>query len=207
MAPGGRTGLKAGTWRSWAQRRGRWFLFLNGRSPPSGSPLLTKMGRKLKGNLKLCSSIVTSNLVGEVHTCMLFIASLSCSSWCAEPKASRRISVSSLSFSQSSVRSSETAVSSCSTSSVDSVILEMIGSTDESLKTRRTKLALLTLFVHSHGRAQGWGWLVLSTFFHLVRHLWGARSRGVRGGDFLNVRVCFGAFLDAERLVEGASQL
>lgn len=167
------------------------------------------MGRKLKGNLKLCSSIVTSNLFGgKVQTCMLFIASLRCSSWCAEPKASSRISVSSLSFSQSSVRSSETAVSSCSTSSVDSAILEMIGSTDESLTTRRTKLALLTLYVHSHGgRAQGWGWLVFSTFFHLVRHLWGAWSRGVGGGDFLNVRVCFGAFLDAERLVEGASQL
>lgn len=136
---------------------------------------------------------------------MLFIASLSCSSWCAEPKASSRISVSSLSFSQSSVRSSETAVSSCSASSVDSMILEMIRNTDESLTT---KLALLTPCVYSHrGRAQGCGWLVFSTFFHLVRHLWGAGSWGVRGGDFLNIRVRFRAFLDAECLVEGASQL
>ena len=45
MAPGGRTGLKVGTWMSWDQRWGGYFLSSNGHSPPSGSPLWTKMGR------------------------------------------------------------------------------------------------------------------------------------------------------------------
>lgn len=68
------------------------------------------------------------------------------------------------------------------------------------------------MYVYSRGGcAQVWSFegqrLVFSNFFHLVRHLWGARSWGVRGGDFLDVRVRFGAFLEAERLVEGASQL
>lgn len=40
-----------------------------------------------------------------------------------------------------------------------------------------------------------------------MQHLWGVGSRGVWGGDFLDVRVRFGAFLDAEGLVEGAPQL
>lgn len=141
------------------------------------------------------------------------MASRSCSSWCAEPKASRRMSVSSLSFSQSSVRSSETAVSSCSASSVDSMILEMIGSFDnQNIWSSSFNAELPFLYVYSRwGRAQGRSLegrrLIFSTFFHLVRHLWGARSWGVRGGDFLDVRVRFGAFLEAERLVEGASQL
>ena len=153
------------------------------------------------------------------QTCMLFIASRSCSSWCAEPKASSRISVSSLSFSQSSVRSSETAVSSCSASSVDSMILEVIRSVVKNLTTRQLSwlfhcraAIFIQVYVYSHwGRAQGWSfkgrWLVFSTFFHLVRHFWGTRSGGVRGGDFLDVGVHFGAFLEAKCLVEGASQL
>lgn len=147
------------------------------------------------------------------------MASRSCSSWCAEPKASSRISVSSLSFSQSSVRSSETAVSSCSASSVDSMILEMIRSIEKNLTTGQLNwlfqcwaTIFIQVYVYSHwGRAQGWSfegrWLVFSSFFHLVRHLWGTRSWGVRGGNFLDVWVGFGAFLEAESFVEGASQL
>lgn len=77
------------------------------------------------------------------------MASLSCSSWCAEPKASSRISVSSRSFIQSSVRSSETAVSSCSASSVDSMILERIGRVVEGPTTRAARLAHAELLFSS----------------------------------------------------------
>lgn len=58
------------------------------------------------------------------RTCMLFMVSLSCSSWWAELSASSRMSVSSLSLSQSSERKSDTAVSSLSPSSVLSMILQ-----------------------------------------------------------------------------------
>lgn len=59
------------------------------------------------------------------------------------------MSVSSLSFIQSSVRSSETAVSSCSASSVDSTILERIGRVVESPITRAARLARAELLFSS----------------------------------------------------------
>lgn len=71
------------------------------------------------------------------------MASLSCSSWWAEFKASSRMSVSALSFSQSSERRSETAVSSLSPSSVVSMILEGTGWSDQSQTPNRVKRFLL----------------------------------------------------------------
>lgn len=52
----------------------------------------------------------------QAHTCMLVMASCSCSRWCAELKASRRMSVSFRSFSHSSERSSVTTLSSATSS-------------------------------------------------------------------------------------------
>lgn len=46
-----------------------------------------------------------SKIDGHLQTCMRFMASRSWSSWCAELRASRRMSVSFISFSRSSLRS------------------------------------------------------------------------------------------------------
>lgn len=124
-APAERRVLKAAKWKRWDRSQGEWAysLFSNGHSLPSGSPQLTKIqagGKMLNSH----TNVFAQMLMEAKQTCMLFMASRSCSSWCAELKASSRMSVSSLSFSQSSERSSVTAVSSLSPSSVVSMILE-----------------------------------------------------------------------------------
>lgn len=146
------------------------------------------------------------------------MVSLSCSSWWAEFKASSRMSVSALSFSQSSERRSDTAVSSHSPSSVVSMILEKAEWSDQS-KTTNTDQHFYCWVrscndtvrdLHTGGGRnrgfEGRG-LILSSVSPLMKHLWGVGSRGVRGDNFLNVWVGFGAFLYAECLVEGTSQL
>ncbi len=65
----------------------------------------------------------TKTLLNQSLTCMLFMVSRSCSSWCAELSASSRMSVSFISFSHSSDRSSDTIFSSPSFSSLLSWIL------------------------------------------------------------------------------------
>lgn len=130
------------------------------------------------------------------------------------------MSVSSLSLSQSSERSSDTAVSSLSPSSVVSMMLQGRRGAQVRLEdtgtlnwlTEKRAPSWSDAFVHSHrgcGRGRGFERrrLVLSFLYPLMRHLRGVGSRGVGSGDFLDVRVRFGAFLNAECLVEGAPQL
>lgn len=139
------------------------------------------------------------------------MASLSCSSWCAELKASSRISVSFLSFSQSSDRNSDTALSPFSPSSAVSMILEK---PDYCHHRRLTHpdFILLKLLVYLH-RRRGRSWCsqrwreILTRFSSLMSHLWWVGSWRVRGGDLLNVGIGFGAFFNTESFVKGAPQL
>lgn len=145
---------------------------------------------------------------------MLFMASLSCSSWWAEFKASNRMSVSSLSFTQSSERKSDTILSPSSPSSALSMILT------RKIVIIRWLIVLMIKCIASEfwGVCRylhtGWsrsrcfqGWRVLTPFSALMSHLWRIGSWWIRGGNFLNVWVGFGSFLYAESLVKGASQL
>lgn len=112
----------------WQAGTGSWGLALcvrrrrgwNGRLGSCPAPLAVQLQtiilRLQLLNLHLCKKIIRwgnnkNNLVnysyveGILQTCMRFMASRSWSSWCAELRASRRISVSFISFSLSSLRS------------------------------------------------------------------------------------------------------
>lgn len=140
------------------------------------------------------------------------MASRSCSSWCAELKASSRISVSFRSFSRSSERSSDIALSPLSPSSAVSMILERPSGILTYKHWQNSFNILFPPSVYLHRRGSGaWcfkGWsCIFICFNYFVSHLWGVGSWRVRRGDFLNVWVGFGAFLNAESLVKGAPQL
>ncbi len=128
-------------------------------------------------------------------TSMLFMASRSCSSWCAEFRASSRISVSSLSFSQSSERSSDTAVSSPSPSSVVSTILQESRCTHQgqtpmkakrliSLLSSKVKSGVCVLTQTRWQRSRFWA-MRAGSLLHLSPHVaslgnWELMSRGWR---------------------------
>lgn len=145
-------------------------------------------------------------------TCMLFMASRSCSSWCAEFSASRRMSVSFISFSHSSDFSSDTTFSSPSFSSLHSWILMTQESSYSTVKYHWWGMTGWWWWwdLHRGGRWLGGlekrGW-VLSVFMSQFWRVW---SRGVWGGNLFDIRVhraTFRALLNTERLAERTPQL
>lgn len=147
------------------------------------------------------------------------MVSCSCSSWCAEFRASRRMSVSFISFSHSSDLSSDTTFSSPSSPSFSS-------SHSLILMGQKKVLPFYTVRVNSHW----WGMHEIARFCHLHRRggwlgglegrgrvlslfmgqFWRIGSGGVWGGDLFNIRVhcaTFRALLNTERLAKRTPQL